>query len=46
MYMYFECGDGEIISSVGKCNGIQDCVSGRDEENCNIEGNHDQAMRL
>ena len=25
-----------------KVYGIQDCVSGRDEENCNIEGNHDQ----
>lgn len=33
--LYFPCGDGEIISILGQCDGKKDCVSGTDEENCN-----------
>ena len=31
---YFQCGDGEIISILGKCDGKRDCINGRDEDHC------------
>ena len=34
MSLYFECGGGEIISIMGVCDGMIDCISGRDEEQC------------
>ena len=32
--LYFQCGVGEFISLVGKCDGMRDCISGRDEDHC------------
>ena len=37
--LYFPCGDGEMISVLGKCDGKRDCISGLDEEGCNTSGN-------
>ena len=34
MSLYFECGSGEIISFMGVCDGMVDCISGKDEEHC------------
>ena len=31
---YFSCGDEEVISLIGKCNGFVDCFNGEDELNC------------
>lgn len=38
MCLYFPCGDGEMISVLGKCDGEKDCISGLDEENCDYAG--------
>ena len=34
MSLYFECEGGEIISIMGVCDGMMDCISGKDEEHC------------
>ena len=34
MSLYFECGGGEIISIMGVCDGMIDCISGKDEDLC------------
>ena len=36
--LYFPCGDGEMISVLGKCDGKRDCISGLDEEGCSTSG--------
>ena len=36
--LYFSCGDGEMISVLGKCDGRRDCISGLDEEGCDTSG--------
>lgn len=36
----FQCAGGFCIASYKRCNGIVDCLSGNDEENCDdIDGN-------
>ena len=39
MSVYFDCGDGEIISLLGRCDGSKDCRSGVDEEYCDTGNN-------
>ena len=38
--LYLECGDGEIISVLGICNGKNDCFTGKDEEDCPNSGTY------
>ena len=38
MFLYFQCGNGEIISVIGKCDGRTNCLNGQDEDNCDMSG--------
>ena len=40
LFLYFQCGNGEITAGIGKCDGKNDCVNGKDEEDCDNSGGY------
>ena len=46
MSVYFDCGDGEITSLLGRCDGHLDCISGADEKSCHSDSNSSRLILL